>query len=59
MIEVKTVEELHQLTREELENYCFEVMKYWNTCTTVRDYRKTIGDDHNPYLLTCNIEEEE
>tara|TARA_B100000029_G_C17168710_1_gene812438 strand:- start:212 stop:427 length:216 start_codon:yes stop_codon:yes gene_type:complete len=51
IIELKTVEEMHQMTIKEIRNYCTELMHIWGIATKIRDYRIAIGDDYNLLLL--------
>ena len=51
IMELKTVEEMHQMTIKEIRNYCTELMHIWSVATKIRDYRIAIGDDYNSLLL--------
>jgi len=50
-MKMKSIEELHKMTRQELVDYCNDLFSVWTEATTVRDYRNRIGDDYNPFLL--------
>lgn len=60
-MEIKTIEEMHQMTMTELRAYRSEMLDHRCDITTILDYRARMGDDNNPYLLEAKnvtIEEE-
>jgi hypothetical protein len=53
-VEVGTMlsdEQMHTLTRQELEDYYDSLWSAWRRAGVILKYRKLIGDDNNPYLL--------
>ena len=50
-LEMKTVEEMHRITIDEIRAYCTDLMNAWSTANKIRDYRIAIGDEHNVFLL--------
>jgi len=60
-MEIKTIEELHRMTLDELRAYRSEMLQHRVDISTILDYRIRMGDDNNPYLLEAKnvtIEEE-
>ena len=56
-LEIKTVEEMHRMTIDEIRDYCSDLMTLWSTASKIRDYRIAIGDEHNVFLLEAkNVE---
>ncbi len=51
IMELKTIEEMHQMTINEIKEYCSNIMHIWSKATKIRDYRIAIGDDYNSLLL--------
>jgi len=56
--ELKTKEQMHQMTITELRAYCTFICNHWSAIRTIRDYRVETNDEYNPLLLT-GIEEVE
>ena len=50
-MEIKTIEELHRMTLDELRAYRSEMLQHRVDISTILDYRIRMGDDNNPYLL--------
>ena len=50
-LEIKTVEEMHRMTIEELRAYRSNMLSHRVDISTILDYRERMGDDNNPYLL--------
>lgn len=50
-LEMKTVEEMHRMTIEELRAYRSNMLTHRADIHTILEYRERIGDDNNPYLL--------
>ena len=50
-LKIKTVEEMHRMTIEELRAYRREMLSHRADIHTICDYRERMGDDNNPYLL--------
>ena len=48
---IKTIEELHKMTIDELREYRSKMLDYRCDIHTILDYRLRMGDDNNPYLL--------
>tara|TARA_R110002020_G_scaffold184548_1_gene381620 strand:+ start:3530 stop:3727 length:198 start_codon:yes stop_codon:yes gene_type:complete len=60
-LEIKTIEELHRMTMDELRAYRSDMLQHRVDISTILDYRQRMGDDNNPYLLEAKnvtIEEE-
>ena len=60
-MEIKTIEELHRMTMDELRAYRSDMLQHRVDISTILDYRIRMGDDNNPYLLEAKnvtIEEE-
>ena len=55
MIEVKTTEELHEMTVSELSEYISDLYSFVGDIIAIRDYRKRIGE---PRLLVAPVEVE-
>ena len=54
---MKTIEEMHRLTIDEIRAYCTKLMNEWSVANKIRDYRIAVGDENNPYLLEAkNVE---
>jgi|TARA_Y100000310_G_C19944301_1_gene473960 hypothetical protein len=48
---MKTIEEMHTMTMEELREYRSMMLSHRCDISTIYDYRARVGDDNNPYLL--------
>ena len=59
--EMKTIDEMHRMTIDELTHYCRKAMNHWSAANKVKDYRIATNDEYNPLLLTGGeiVEEEE
>ena len=55
MIEIKTTEELHEMTVSELREYISDLYSFIQDVTVIRDYRMRIGE---PRLLVAPVEVE-
>ena len=54
MTNLKTLDELHIMTLEELRLYKTRVLNHFCEIKTVLDYRETTNDVYNPKLLECD-----
>jgi len=57
--ELKTKEQMHTMTIDELRSYCTFISGHWSAIRTIRDYRIETNDEYNPLLLTGITEVEE
>ena len=48
---IKTIEELHRMTIDELKAYQSSMFSHRCDVSTILEYRMRVGDDNNPYLL--------
>jgi len=55
MITMKTVEEMHEITLQELREYIRDVYSHASDAGAIRDYRAQIGE---PKLLAAPVEVE-
>ena len=50
-VEEQAVAEMHQLTITELSAIKSTIYRLWSKAVTIHDYRNSIGDEHNAFLL--------
>ena len=51
-LEIKTHEQMHEMTFDELKQYIYAVYRHVSEATAIRDYRDKIGE---PKLLSMNV----
>lgn len=51
---MKTLDELHKMTLDELRIHKTELLNHYCEVKTVLDYRETTNDAYNPKLLECD-----
>jgi hypothetical protein len=58
---MRTIEEMHQMTIDELREYCTKAMTHWTCAVEIKNYRIRTDDIYNPLLLTGGeiVEDEE
>ena len=56
--EMKTIEQMHQMTIDELREYCTKAMTHWTAAVEIKNYRIRTNDEYNPLLLTMGEIEE-
>jgi len=56
--EMKTIEQMHQMTINELRDYCNRAMNHWSAAVEIKNYRIRTNDEYNPLLLTMGEIEE-
>jgi hypothetical protein len=51
-LEIKTHEQMHEMTFDELKQYIYAIYRHVSEATAIRDYRDKIGE---PKLLALNV----